>query len=217
MDGAASQVPGARPLTVALTGVREAVGECRRKTTPAPRVRLIVDDSRDDRRPGCARVRRVSVMVVAELGPRLNATQLSRDQVRLSAVPLRRLVDVVGFRVLRRRLEGIQRWATADLLDKVDVELRAGCCVIVEALAEPRLRHDLAQLATAATARFAIVECRCENKTEYARRLATRPRQWEGVVRQLEKTHSPADEALRVDTSGSSTSSADTILTALGR
>jgi predicted kinase len=155
--------------------------------------------------------------VVSELGPLLNATQLSRDEVRRSAPPLSRLVDAVAFRVLRRRLAGIQYWATAGLLDKVAVELRADRCVIVEALAEPQLRHDLAQLATAATARFVVVECRCEDKIEYARRLATRPRHWKAVVRRLEKTHSPADEVLSVDTSGSSKSSADAILTALGR
>jgi predicted kinase len=155
--------------------------------------------------------------VVAELAPRLKATQLSRDQVRRSARPLRRLVDLIAFRVLRRRLASVQRWATAGLLNEVDGELRAGRSVIVEALAEPQLSHELSQLATAAAARFVVVECRCGNRLEYERRLATRPKHWIGLVRRLAETHESAPDALRVDTSGSPARSADSILAAIAR
>lgn len=65
------------------------------------------------------------------------------------------------------------------MLDEVDVELQAGHSAIVEALAEPKLRYELAQLARSATARFVVVECRCDDEAEYERRLATRPKRGE--------------------------------------
>ena len=153
--------------------------------------------------------------LIAELGPRLGATELSRDQVRRSASPLRRLVDEIGFWLLRRRLASVQRWATARLLDEVGVELRAGSSVIVEALAEPELRYELSQIARSANARFLVVECLCNDRTEYERRLAKRPTRWRELVRRLAESHEPDGDALRVDTSGSPASSADSILAAI--
>ena len=153
--------------------------------------------------------------LIAELGLRLDATLLSRDEVRRSAGPLRRLGDVVSFRLLGRRLTVVQRRATTGLLDAVRVELLTGRSVIVEALAEPELRHELTQLATTSEARFIVVECHCSDEAEYHRRLATRRGHWSEAARRLALTHEPDHAAIRVDTSGSSTSSAEAILAAI--
>jgi predicted kinase len=155
--------------------------------------------------------------LVAELGPRLNASQLSRDQVRLSAGPFRRLVDIVGFRLLRRRLGIVQRWATTGLLVVVNSELEVGRSVIVEALAEPELRDELFRLAISTGSRFVILECWCSNETEYERRLATRPKSWVELVRRLSQTHQPAADAIRIDTSESPATTAAQVLETIGR
>ena len=137
------------------------------------------------------------------LAPHLNAVVFSRDDARQASRPggLRRLAEILAWKVTRRRLRSTQRRAGAVLAAAVEQKLVTRSAVIVEAVADRELRQRMRELTEQHAARLVQLECSCD-RAEHDRRLAERPRFWPGLVERLQASYEVPDECLRLDTDG---------------
>ena len=139
--------------------------------------------------------------LVDSLAPRIGAVVVSRDQARLSASRVRRLMDSLVWKFFHRRLCSTQRRAGRIVAATAERHLDKGRSVIVEVVAEPSFRAHMRALATAQNATFAQIECECPDRSEHHRRLATRPGFWRHALPRIEATYEPPrEDCLRVQT-----------------
>ena len=155
--------------------------------------------------------------LVGSLAPRIGAVVVSRDQARLSAGPMRRLVDSLAWRLFHRRLRSTQRRAGRIVAATVQRHLDKGRSVVVEVVAEPSFRARMRALAAAQDATFAQIECECPDRGEHHRRLATRPGFWRHALPWIEATYDPPrEDCLRIQTTATPDELATSVAAQLG-
>jgi predicted kinase len=129
--------------------------------------------------------------LIDSLAPRIGAVVVSRDQARLSAGRMRRLMDSLVWKSLHRRLRSTQRRAGRIVAASVERHLGEGRSMIVEVVAEPSFRTHMRDLAAAQNATFVHFECECPDREEHHRRLASRPGFWRHALPRIEAAYDP--------------------------
>ena len=134
--------------------------------------------------------------LAAALSERIGAINLSRDLARQQTSTR---LDRVFTRLSGRRRPGLQHQAGRRLQAIAARELAQGHLVIVEVVADPSIRHQLAGLAAEHHAPLYSIEMVCSDTTEHARRLRARPGNWQRIVTRMSRIYQPAPGALVLD------------------
>jgi uncharacterized protein len=137
--------------------------------------------------------------LAAALSERIGAIALSRDLARQQIATRLAAADRVFTRLSGRHRPGLQQQAGRRLLTAVAQQLAQGRPVVVEVVADPAIRHQLAALAAAHQAPLYSFEIVCSDAAELARRLRGRPGNWQRIVTRMSKTYQPAPGALVLD------------------
>jgi predicted kinase len=133
------------------------------------------------------------------LSKRIEAIALSRDLARQQIGTPLAAVDRVIARLSGRHRRGLQQQAERQLQTAAARELAQGRPVVVEVVADPSIRARLAALAAAHQAPLYSIEVVCSDAAEHARRLRSRPGNWQRTVTRMSKTYQPAPGALVLD------------------
>jgi predicted kinase len=139
-----------------------------------------------------------STLAIA-LSERIGAITLSRDLARQQTGTRLAVVDRLFTRLFGRHRPGLQQQAGRRLQAAAARELAYGRPVVVEAVADPSLRHQMAALAAQHQAPLCPIEVVCSDPAEHARRLRGRPGNWQRIVTRISKTYKPAPGALVLD------------------
>lgn len=137
--------------------------------------------------------------LAAALSQRIGAITLSRDLARQQTGTRLAAADRVFTQLSGHHRPGLQYQAGRRLREAVARELAQGRPVVVEVVAEPSIRHQLAALAAEHEARLYSIEMVCSDPTEHARRLRARPGNWQRIATRMSKTYRPAPGALVLD------------------
>jgi predicted kinase len=133
------------------------------------------------------------------LAERIGAITLSRDQARQEISGRLAGADRVFTRLAGRPPPGLQRQAGRRLLAAAACHLAHGYPVIVEVVATPAIRRQLAAVAGKRHAPVYPIEVVCSDTAEHAQRLRARPGNWQRIVTSMSRTYQPANGALVLD------------------
>lgn len=137
--------------------------------------------------------------LAAALSERIGAITLSRDLARHQASTRLTAADRLFTRLSGHHRPGLQHQAGRRLQAAAAHELAQGRPVVVEVVADPSIRHQLAALAAEHKAPLYSIEMVCSDAAEHAQRLRARPGNWEKIVTRMSKTYQPAPAALVLD------------------
>ena len=138
-------------------------------------------------------------VLAAVLSERIGAVTLSRDLARQQTRTRLAAADRVFTRLSGRHRPGLQHQAGRRLQAAAARELAQGHHVVVEVVADPSIRHQLAALAAQHKAPLYSIEVVCSDSAEHARRLRARPGNWQRIVTRMSQTYQPAPGALVLD------------------
>ena len=147
--------------------------------------------------------------LAAALSERIGAITLSRDLARQQIGTRLAAADRVFTRLSGRHRRGLQKQAERWLQTAVARELAQARPVIVEVVADPSIRHRLTALAAEHEAPLYSIEVVCSDAAELARRLRSRPGDWQRTVTRMSKTYQPMPRALVLDSHDTSGQMAD--------
>jgi predicted kinase len=138
-------------------------------------------------------------VLAAALSERIGAIMLSRDLARKQTRTGLAAADRIVVRLSGRHRPGLQHQAGRRLQAAAARELAQGHRVVVEVVADPSIRHQLAALAAEHKASLYAIEMVCSDGAEHARRLRARPGNWQRIVGHMSRTYQPAPAALVLD------------------